>query len=220
MGRATDLDSLMQLVRWYYPSGVEVYDPRYQETEQAKRLRALMDGMAPAMGLVEKYTVGLAPVPHEVMTLGATVQELSTWPAFLQRLKDQFSNCTVSNKTLPSYDPCYACQVYLTEIHPGRSLRYDAVVCLLSLLAPVYAIYGCCDVMNGESWTRFPPLPEEFQDHERRLAVLIEAEFGFTRLASDVLLTPTPDLVPPFGNLLLGEARLIDCLISTEHPAE
>jgi hypothetical protein len=94
------------------------------------------------------------------------------------------------------------------------------VVCLLSLLAPVYTIYGYRDIPEQEFWTRFPPLPERFQDYEQRLAALIEAEFGFTRLDKECSLTPIPDLVPHAGNLLLGEAKLIDCLLDTERPDE
>ncbi len=83
-----------------------------------------------------------------------------------------------------------------------------------------HTLYGYHHIENGEFWTRFPPLPEEFQAHEQRLATLIESEFGFTRLDKDVLLTPVPDLMPYIANFALGEARLIDCLFDTEHPDE
>ena len=46
---------------------------RYPETPQARRLQALLDGMARDMGLVERFCVGLAPVPDDVLALGATV---------------------------------------------------------------------------------------------------------------------------------------------------
>lgn len=216
---ATDLDSLMQLVRWYYPPGMEADDPRYRKTEQARRLQALLDGVARDMGLVERFAVGLQPVPDEVLELGATARELRQWPVFIGRLKEEFAGCTIWNRTIPHQDPSYVCQIFLSKVSPGSGY-YDAVVCLLSLLAPVYAIYGIRDIDKQEHWLRFPPLPEEYQEHETRLAALIEAEFGFTRLSKEVLLTPIPDLVPPLGTLLLGEAKLIDCLFNIEHPDE
>ena len=214
---ATDLDSLMRLVRWYYPPGLAAYAPDYQGSEQATRLRSLLGGVARDVGDVTEYAATHPPVPDEVFALGATARELRAWPVFLERVRQEFPGCLIGNKTISFADPCYACEVGLPGVQIGCG-RYDMVVCLLSLLAPVYAIYGYHDCPGQDFWTRFPPLPEEFQDHERRLAALVEAEFGFTRLSKEILLTPTPDLVPLSGNLLLGEAKLIDCLITTEHP--
>ncbi len=214
---ATDLDSLMQLVRLYYPPGIDAEEEGYQETEQARRLRALLDGTARDMGLVEKFAAGLPPVPDELHELGVTARDLRAWPAFMKRLEQVFPGCLLWNKTIPNHVPCYSCQVYLPDRPEGC---YDAIVGLLSLLAPVYTIYGCRDIDGGEYWVRFPPLPERFRALEQRLATLIESEFGFTRLDKEVLLTPVPDLMPYVANFALGEARLIDCLFDTEHPDE
>ena len=94
------------------------------------------------------------------------------------------------------------------------------LVCLLSQLAPVYAIYASHTDRRKypelEAWLRFPPFPSEFQPQETQLANLIESTFGFTRLSKEVLFTPVPDLVPRTVNYRLGEALLIDCLF-TEH---
>ncbi len=217
MPGATDLDSLMRLVRLYYPPGVEAEDPAYRKTEQNRRLRSLLGGVARDMGDITEYAAGHPPVPDGVHELGATDRELRAWPRFLDRLRREFGAGKLWNKTIPFHAPCYSCQVYLPDTPEDC---YDAVVCLLSLLAPVYTIHGCRDIDGGESWVRFPPLPHEFQALEQRLAALIESEFGFARLNKDVLLTPIPDRVPYASNLMLGEARLIDCLFDTEHPDE
>ncbi|OJT26646.1 hypothetical protein BO221_00975 [Archangium sp. Cb G35] len=99
----------------------------------------------------------------------------------------------------------------------GDSL-YDCVVCLVSKLAPVYALYASHTDKNdpGETghWLRFPPLPPRFQAHEARLATLIESTFGYTHLSNDILFTPVPDLVPRTANFGLGKAQLIDCLFT------
>jgi hypothetical protein len=97
--------------------------------------------------------------------------------------------------------------------------RYDSVVCLLSQLVPVYALYASYVEEKGpglprDGWLRFPPFPPEFQEREAKLAGLIESTFGFTRLSNDVLFTPVPDLVPPTANFELGKARLVDCLFT------
>ena len=88
-----------------------------------------------------------------------------------------------------------------------------------SRLTPVYALYASHVEDRGpglkrDHWLGFPPLPAEFQDHEKRLAELIESTLGATRLSNDVLFTPVPDRVPRTGHLQLGEARLIDCLFT------
>lgn len=61
--RAIDVDSLLQLMGWYYPLDVEAESPEYNKTEQARRLQALLGGMARDMGLIETLAAGLKPVP-------------------------------------------------------------------------------------------------------------------------------------------------------------
>lgn len=217
MSVSLDADSLLTLVRAYYPPGIDAEDPRYRQTEQAKRLKALMDGMARAMGAKDTLTDGLAPVPDDVLELGATVSMFSEWPSFVQRLRDEFPGCKVWDKTVPWYDPSFACQISWPNGEFGESAR-DAIVCVLSMLAPVYAIYGVRQAGKREHWMRFPPLPRDFQEREAQLAGLIEAEFVFSRLDNDVLTAPVVDLVPNDGNLMLGEAKLVDCLLTTERP--
>jgi hypothetical protein len=98
---------------------------------------------------------------------------------------------------------------------PGDDL-YDELVCMISLLAPVYALYASHHLDTGavaESWLRFPPLPPGFEPHELTLASLIEAAFGATRLHRDTLSSPVPDLRPP-GMLQGRETRLVDCLFT------
>ncbi len=124
------------------------------------------------------------------------------------------------NTTVPWHDPCYECRVSLPGFVTGAPL-YDSVVCLLSTLAPVYALHVSHMEDKGpglprDHWMRFPPFPTEFQAHEAKLAGLIESTFGFTRLPNDILFFPVPDLVPRTSHRALGEARLID-LLFTEH---
>jgi hypothetical protein len=185
-------DALIQLLHRYYPSGVLADEPRYKASEETRRLEALLQD---AMGNTQ------------------------AWDEFVQRLQEEFPGCRLWDRTLP-HDPCYVCAVALPGVETGGN-RYDAIICLLSQIAPVYALYAQHVLDTGpllESWHRFPPFPPEYQAHEAKLASLIESTFGFTRLSNEVLSTPLPDLVPPSGTLGLGQARLIDCLFSPYRP--
>jgi hypothetical protein len=91
---------------------------------------------------------------------------------------------------------------------------------MLSALAPVYVLYVrvAVDVpIDGYKRTRqlYSSFPAQFEDREGKMAALIEETFHFTRLTEETLLLPVPDVVPRSSNLLMGQARLIDCLFTT-----
>jgi hypothetical protein len=188
------LDALVNLVHRYYPAGIEEYDPRYQTSEEAQRLKALLE---------------------------THVGGIPAWNAFVQRLREEFVTCSIWDMTVPRHDPGYIVRVSLPGFVSSAPLQ-EGVVCLLSKLAPVYALYASHLKENGpglprDHWIRFPPFPPEFQAHEARLAEFIESTFAFVRLPEEVLLTPVPDLVPWTGKHGLGQARLMD-LLFTEYP--
>lgn len=217
---ATDMTSVLGLVRSYYPAGVEAYDERYRQTEEWRRLRSLVAGVARDMGDVTEHAAQQPPVPDDVLSLGATVRELRAWPDFVQRLKERFNDTIIWDTTIPFQDPCYSCHVSLPGCRVGGS-NYQAIVCLLSLLAPVYALYACRDraqLSDDENEIVFPPLPEAFRTREHEVASLIEAEFGFVRLPTDVLLAPIRDRVPDADHLRVGQAQVIDFLFSPHRP--
>lgn len=167
---------LMACVRQYYPVGIPPGDPRYEGSAEIQRLRHLLHSSAIDPG---------------------------AWQSFVQKVEDTFPGCDVSDSIPRLYRPSYRCEVTLPGVEPwpGRT-REDSVVCMLSVLAPVYALYARHwkdDRTERESWTRFPPLPPEFQAHEAKLASLIESTFGITRLPTEVLFTPVPDLQPLRG---------------------
>ncbi|WPB78539.1 hypothetical protein KYC5002_05120 [Archangium violaceum] len=184
-------DALVQLVHRYYPVGLHTADPGYNATEEAQRLTRLLEANAAGS---------------------------QTWKGFYQRVRGEFPDCSLWDTTVPLNDPCYGCRVSQPGFFPGDP-RYDSVVCLLSQLAPVYAIYAAHLEEKGpglprDHWLCFPPFPPEYQSRETRLAKLIESTFGYTRLPNEVLFTPVPDLVPRMANFSVGEAQLIDCLFT------
>jgi len=185
-------EALVHLVHRFYPAGLDNEDPRYNESEEGQRL-------------------------NEVIL--ANVKPSQSWKDFIQRLRGEFPGCSLWDTTIPRHDPCYGVRVSQPGFVPGDP-RCDDVVCLLSQIAPVYALYASHTLKTGpdqgDYWLRYPPFPPEFQAQEARLAGLIESTFGFTRLSNDTLLTPVPDLVPSSANFVLGEAQLIDCLFSRD----
>jgi hypothetical protein len=183
-------DALVQLVHRYYPVGIHTAEPGYDATEEAHRLIRLLEANA-------------AGSQH--------------WKDFYQRVRREFPDSSLWDTTVPLSDPCYGCRVSQPGFEPGDP-HYDSVVCLVSQLAPVYALYASELEQVGPTerrgWFGFPPFPPEYQSREASLARLIESTFGYTRLPNEVLFTPVPDLVPRTANFSLGEAQLIDCLFT------
>jgi hypothetical protein len=180
-------DALVRLLRCYYPSGLRNDDPRYDESEEARRLTRLIQ-----------------------------VQPSPNWKGFTRRVVEEFPECYVWDTSVPYNEPCNSIRIYFPGSMPDAT-RHDSIVGVMSQLAPVYAIYASHtdkSLPGGEYWLRFPPLPPEFQAHETKLAGLIESVLGFSRLSNEVLFTPVPDLVPRTANHGPGEALLIDCLFT------
>ena len=116
------------------------------------------------------------------------------------------------------YDPCYRLRISLPLPNQAEG-AHDELVCLVSLLAPAYVIYASHVLKTAsfaEAWTRYPPLPADFQPDEARLAALIESTFHATRLPNEVLFTPVPEMDHWGGNIGLGKARLIDLLFTED----
>lgn len=182
-------DALVQLLHDYYPSGLWPDDPAYDASPEAQRL---------------------------TRRLASSQRDVATWRGFVERLHRELPGCHFWDTTETSHDPSFSHRVGLPGSQVGGA-HYDTLVCLVSRLAPVYALYGSHVRNTGpapESWLRFSELTAEFQPYEAKLASLIKSTLGFTRLFEDVLFTPVPDLAPRSGDVALGEARLIDCLFT------
>lgn len=184
-------EALLQLLHQYYPAGLWSDDPAYRTSTEARLLTQLLEGAQ---------------------------KDMRAWRSFVQRVREEFPSCTLWDTTLLFYDPCYRLRVSLPVPVSGEDRR-DEVVCLISLLAPAYVIYASHALNTGpfaEAWTRYPPLPPEFQPHGTKLALIIESAFGASRLPNEVLFTPVPGLAPRTGNVALGKARLIDLLFTPD----
>ncbi|HVG58326.1 MAG TPA: hypothetical protein VNA24_07200 [Hyalangium sp.] len=183
--------SIVQLLSQYYPAGLWCDDPEYKTSVEAQRLTALLEEAR---------------------------KDSQAWDGFVQRIHEELPGCVLWDTTLLWIDPCYRLRVCLPSTARGGEQR-DAIICMVSLLAPTYVIYASHYLDTGastESWTRYPPLPPEFQPYDARLAPIIESAFGASRLLNDVLFTPVPNLAPRTGNVALGKACLIDLLFTPD----
>jgi hypothetical protein len=176
---------LIRVVREYYPQGIELDDPRYKASAEAQRLQRL----------IEEAHV-----------------DLSRWADFVAGVRHTFPDCVIWDRTLLWHDPCFRLHVSLPGMVVGGR-RFDMVVCLLSLLAPVYAIYASHIDENPAgrvARTCYPPLPAAFQSHEQALAQRIEVAFGFVRLPKETLVVPMPGFRPRTGHFIDKEPVLAD----------
>lgn len=191
MPSAPSVQELIRVVHEYYPQGIELDDPRYKASAEAQRLQRLIE---------EAHA------------------NLSRWADFVAAVRQAFPGCIVWDKTYLWYDPCYHLHVALPGVVVGGR-RFDTVACLLSLLAPVYAIYASHIDGNPAgrvARTCYPPLPVAFQSHEQELARRIEETFGFVRLPKETLVVPMPGLRPRTGHFIDKEPVLADLLFTPD----
>jgi hypothetical protein len=162
---------LLEVLRRYYPSRSAPGAPRYEASEETQRLRSLIDTIR---------------------------RDAHAWSSFTERVEEAFPGCEASYSPPTAFTPSFRCQVTLPGVLPRRErIREDSVNGMISVLAPVYALYARHwkdDRTERETWLRYPPLPPEFQAHEAKLAALIESSFGATRVPNEVLFTRAPGL--------------------------
>jgi hypothetical protein len=135
------------------------------------------------------------------------MEKMDQWRAFLRELGQQLPDFTLGNITTPR-DACFRCGAYPNFIRKPYSLRWVVVGCV-SILAPVYTLYGAQYEYSGEKRIRdtvfHEPLPPEMQAPAEVMARHIEATFGVSRLPREVAETPIPLFVepvaPPHTNL-------------------
>jgi hypothetical protein len=163
--------SLLEVLRPYYPLEFTSGGPRYEASEEGQRLRQHIDSIR---------------------------ADSRAWSGFVKQVEEVFPGCDVSNSLPSFYTPSFRCQINLPGMQPWRErTEEDSVVGMISALTPVYVLYARHwkdDRTERETWTRYPPLPAAFQAHEAKLATLIESTFGATRLPNDVLFTRVPGL--------------------------
>lgn len=194
MTHLPSVGQLFELVSQYFPAGLHGDDPGYDDTPEIRRLKALR---------------------QQALHEGA-----ERWTRFLDRLREALpENKVVDWSVLWSDDNCWRVRVSHPEtlLTPDGGKVFRDVVGLVSILVPAAATYTSIKNKRGERYEPsalfYEPVPE-LRAYEETLLTVMRAELGVERLPNETLLTRVPDI--QWGNVSLGEVRLIDCLFTDD----
>lgn len=151
-----------------------------------------------------------------------TLPRMDEWRAMLEELRRDLPGLAIG-QTTTTIDACFRCSVYPPNEQPRPPRRWVVVGCM-SILAPVYTVYGLryeyrpdalLKVTNEELF--FDELPPEMRGPGSALAQRIEARFRASRLPPEIAATPIPLFVetqaPPrttlFHALFSSEPRSV-----------
>jgi hypothetical protein len=147
------------------------------------------------------FTLEPSPEENRRQALWAQwTENMEPWKAFRARLRSELPNYE-TGATYSSADGGPRCIIY----PPKESLRPFSnwvVVGCVSLLAPVYFVYGVeCDYVEGRlrnDRASFEPPPPNMISPAQVVARTIETSFGFSAVPREIAETP----VPLFAGLL------------------
>lgn len=191
----TDISApqLLELVHRYYPTNLYSSEAGYHESEQYRYLEQARE---------------------------EAMKEPASWKRCLARLRDALPECRVEDWTaLFSNDNCWRVRVYLPEVlqHPGGVEEVRAVVVLVSILAPVYALYSSFQKYSergASPSTRFYEDVPETKPYADKVEAIVGDVLNVHRLPNETLFTPVSDI--QVRNTSLGDAKLIDCLFTDD----
>ncbi|QRK14261.1 hypothetical protein JQX13_13505 [Archangium violaceum] len=125
--------------------------------------------------------------------------KMGQWGAFVREFGGELPGFTVGNVTAP-VDACFRCAAYPETPSESSPFRWVVVGCV-SILAPVYTVYGVQYEYSGGQRIRdevfFEPLPVEMRAPAGIIARMLEATFGVRVLPREVAETPVPLFVDP-----------------------
>jgi hypothetical protein len=140
--------------------------------------------------------------PEAERFLSLWVQErkkMDQWDAFVDDLQAALPGLNVGNFT-STCNASFRCAVYPKVEKPPQPVVWCVVGCV-SILAPVYAIYGLHLHYSGrqrvEERVFLESLPPEMQAPAEVVARKLEATFGVTALPRELARTPVPLIVEP-----------------------
>jgi hypothetical protein len=130
--------------------------------------------------------------------------KLGRWHDFLRDVEKALPGFALGDGTAP-LSPCFRCVAYPAASYPHPGVPWAVVGCV-SILAPIYALYGV-EFERGEDTARkkstvlFTPLPAQMAAAASVIARKLEVELGVTELPSELARTPVPlfveSKVPP-----------------------
>jgi hypothetical protein len=163
-------ERLLAIARKYW-RGDREYDDKLERSPEHERRGVLWD---------ERLRDGLDP-----------------WFAFLDELERALSGFRIGDGTTSS-DGAFRCVAYAQSPREPPLFRYALVGCV-SILAPLYTVYGVEYDFAGSARYNprlsFEPFPPEMREPARVLARKIEATFDVRPLPREVADTPIPLIV-------------------------
>jgi hypothetical protein len=124
------------------------------------------------------------------------LKKLDQWWAFLDELKRALPGFTIGDATATA-NTSFRCAAY-PESNRLRPLQWVVVGCV-SILAPVYTIYGVQYEYSGKELIRdrvfLDLLPSEMRFPAEVIGKRLEATFGVSPLPREVAATPIPLIV-------------------------
>jgi hypothetical protein len=127
------------------------------------------------------------------------MKRMDQWRELIRDVGSRLPDFHMGNLTTP-HDACFRCGAYPNFISKSDSFSWVVVGCL-SILAPLYTIYGVQQEFRGRKRIRsevfFEPLPPEMQAPAEVMARRIEERFGVTRLPREIAEIPVPLFVEP-----------------------
>ncbi len=164
-------EQLLSIARNYWPSDKEHY-LRPEQSPEVARFQELWS--------------------HEL-------KKLDSWGAFVRHLRRDLPGFTLGNVTAP-VDACFRCAAYPDAAHKPRELRWVVVGCL-SILAPVYILYGVQYRYSGPKRmgeeVLLEPLPPEMRAPADIIARRMEETFGAHAIPREIAETAVPLFVDP-----------------------
>jgi hypothetical protein len=127
------------------------------------------------------------------------LKKMDQWRVFLRELGVSLPDFNIGNAT-STCDACFRCSVYPKSENEPQPRRWVVVGCV-SILAPVYAIYGVQynhgDKERSAERVVFDSFPPEMQTPAEVIARRIEATFGVEPLPREIAETRIPLVVEP-----------------------
>ncbi|QRO03070.1 hypothetical protein JRI60_27660 [Archangium violaceum] len=127
------------------------------------------------------------------------LKKIDRWWAFLDELKTDLPEFTIGDATATP-DACFRCAAYSPVSSLSNTRRFVVVGCV-SILAPVYTVYGVEyeRIANKRHNPRafFEPFPAEMHNPADVVSRRIEATFRVNALPREIADTPIPFYVEP-----------------------
>ncbi len=122
------------------------------------------------------------------------IENMDPWKAFRATLKSELPNF-ITGETGSTSDGGLRCMVYPPKESRSPTSNWIVVGCV-SILAPVYFVYGVeCDYINGRLQNHrasFEPPPPSMAFPAQVVARAIETTFGFSAVSREIAETPVP----------------------------